>query len=184
MIVVGIAGHFGAGKDTVAQRLVLRHGFVRVGFADCLKHEVAAKLRGTLLAYAGERGTVIHNPDAAIHTLLWDERTPMTRKLLQEWGTELRRTEDPEYWVAAWRNAASKYPRVVVPDVRFINEALAITERGGRLVRVERPGYHGDGHASETSLSSWTGWARIFINDGTVDALHDAVDQWWFGTAH
>lgn len=182
MTVVGISGHFSSGKDTVAQRLITRHGFVRVGFSDSLKYEVATTLRKTLLAYATERSGPIslEHEDRVIRELLWVNRTTVTRALLQEWGTELRRTEDPDYWIRAWQEAARRFPRVVVPDVRFPNEAVAIRAAGGRLVLVKRPDRDGDEHASETALVAWEDWDHVFINDGTIADLHDAVDAWWF----
>lgn len=182
MTIVGISGHLGAGKDSLAHRLVTRHGFVRVGFADSLKFEVASTLRRTLLAYAGERGMVVDvdTSDQVIRDMLWDNRTPMTRALLQEWGTELRRQQDPDYWVKAWQRAAERFPRVVVPDVRFTNEAKAIRELGGTLVKVVRPGHEGDSHASESFASGWQEWDHVFTNEGTIDDLQRALDVWWF----
>lgn len=181
MTVIGIAGHLRAGKDTIAARLALRHGFVRIGFADALKHEVAHTLRRTLLAYAGERGMVVDvdNEHAVLREMLWDRRTPMTRALLQEWGTELRRDQDPDYWVKAWQRAAERFPRVVVPDVRFPNEAAAIRGLGGLLVKAVRPEYRGDGHASEQFAAAWEEWDHVFTNDKAISDLDAAVDAWW-----
>lgn len=177
--ILGIAGHIGAGKDTIAARLVMRHGFVRIGFADALKHEVARILRRTVLAYAAERGFLDSDadPEAAITRLLWHDRTPVTRALLQEWGTELRRREDPDYWLLRWRDAAFPYPRAVVPDVRFANEARFLRACGGRLVNVVRPGYGGDTHVSEAFVDTWSGWDATIDNSGTLDDLMHDVDE-------
>ena len=68
-----------------------------------------------------------------------------------EWGREL---VNPSLWIDAWKVAVDREPDrlIVVDDVRFSNEAQAIRERGGIVVKIERPGAvseSGSGHISE-----------------------------------
>lgn len=192
-MIVGIAGAMGAGKDTVASWLVREQGFVRVGFADALKQEVREKFRRTLLrtaAYVGPYVDATMGPDLERHLMpepddearlnwLLREKPPIVRELLQEFGTEVRRAEALDYWLARWVERALGHPRVVVPDVRFPNEAAFLTARGARLIRVDRPGRDGAGHASETSLAKWSRWDAVLPNVGTVADLEAAVAWWW-----
>jgi hypothetical protein len=62
-------------------------------------------------------------------------------------------------------------PRVVVPDLRFRNEVEWLRRLGGLLVKVVRPRRDGDGHASETELTAFTGWDLVLTNDGTLAEL-------------
>jgi hypothetical protein len=67
----------------------------------------------------------------------------------------------------------------VVPDVRFPNEARAIKNWGGLLIRVDRAvaGASGgiEGHASENSLISWTDWDVVIPNNRTLEDLENCV---------
>jgi hypothetical protein len=176
--IISISGRIGAGKDVIAGHLVEKYGYVRRGWADALKLEVAARLPRTLEAYVryGYPGRLHTEPvGAIIHDLLWAHRDHVTRALLQEWGTELRRADDPDYWVKAW--ARDLPPKVVVPDTRFQNEADTVQRLGGRLWRVVRPGYEATGdHASETTLDGFPAWDALLVNDGTVGDLRAQVD--------
>ena len=179
IVIIGIAGHIGSGKDTAAGYLLRAHGFTRVGFSDVLKDEVARKLRRTLAAYLVERGV---GPDmnAAIRDVLWTNRTPVTRALLQEFGTEVRRADDPNYWVDRWEEKVTRLMTggVVAPDCRFRNEAQRVRDLGGYLLRIERPGHAGDSHASEHGLDGWTDWDAVIQNSGTVADLESMVAAW------
>ena len=55
-IIIGMLGAKGAGKDTVAERLVKYHGFIRVGFADELYRQVANTF-GVTVDFLGNRTT-------------------------------------------------------------------------------------------------------------------------------
>ena len=64
---------------------------------------------------------------------------------------------------------------VVIPDVRFQNEANMILNHGGTIIRVERPGYDAvNDHVSEHAEID----ARFIIsNDGSVFDLQRSVQS-------
>jgi hypothetical protein len=103
------------------------------------------------------------------------EMTAVTvRRLLQWWGTEYRRAQDPDYWTKAWGRKVEQYDlsrsHVLVDDVRFLNELNVIRAHGGLIVKIERPGFLGaNNHSSETSLDGFTAWDTIVVNDGTLE---------------
>ena len=187
--IIGIAGQLRAGKDTIAKRLVARWGYTRIGLADALKAEVRVRFRHFLLAYAaaveGVGAADVEGEEATLNWLL-ETKDSVIRALLQEYGTEVRRAEDPDYWIKAWERralpalTAETNPRLVVPDVRFRNEAdfMASYPRGGVVVQVTRPGFVGDTHASERDLDGWNRWDHRFANDGNVAGLEAQVDRW------
>jgi len=50
----------------------------------------------------------------------------------------------------------SKYPNWIITDTRFPNEAQAIKDKGGIVIRVDRPGVKPiNDHPSETGLDKW-----------------------------
>ncbi len=75
------------------------------------------------------------------------EQTPLGKhpKLLQWWGTEYRRTQDPAYWVKQWKASINPQANIVlVTDMRFLNEAAAVKEQPDgytvNLVRLNQSG--------------------------------------------
>ena len=104
------------------------------------------------------------------------------RRILQWWGTEYRRAQDPDYWTKAWGRKVEQFDlarmHVLVDDVRFINELNVIKEHGGLIVKIERPGFDGaNNHASETSLDEYQAWDRVVVNNGTLDAFKAQIEQ-------
>ena len=104
------------------------------------------------------------------------------RRLLQWWGTEYRRAQDPDYWTKAWGRRAEQYDlariNILVDDVRFMNELEVIRAHGGRIVKIERPGFLGaNNHASETSLDEFTGWDMVVSNCGTLEEFSENIGR-------
>jgi uncharacterized protein YegP (UPF0339 family) len=104
------------------------------------------------------------------------------RQLLQELGTEgLRKGLHENVWVNALM-ADYKAPKMseyhpskwIITDVRFPNEAEAITEKNGVLIRIERPGTPTGEHASETSLDEYP-FMHVIVNDGDLNDLINKV---------
>lgn len=202
------------GKDAVAAHLVSRYGFARVGWADELKHEVGTRLRDTIkqitlmdeamgflpnlprhLRGPGPGGGNKLSEDgwtARIHYALWTERSPAIRALLQEYGTQVRRADQDDYWLDAWERRIERFfgerafhphsdLRIVVPDTRFPNEAMRALNHKALLVRVNRPLLPPGpmaGHESETALDGWREWDLYVENVGTLADLHSAIDKW------
>lgn len=168
MLVLGISGKAGSGKDTVCDYLSNRHGFHKVSLAAPLKSMVAAvfpkiprdnlwgpsHLRNEpVLAYrmSGECPTCGNpmklNPDAdplERYTCFdchakWPEYLS-ARVALQTLGTDWGRRLYPDVWVDyLFERADPKVnPRLCISDVRFPNEIRAIVRNGGRVVRIRR----------------------------------------------
>lgn len=159
MIIIGISGKKGAGKDAVCN--VLLHHFknsVRIAFADALKEEVA-KACGRTVRFI-------------------EENKPNFRLILQGWGTDYRRKLcDENYWINEWLRKVYQTTAtlVVVPDVRFQNEAAIIKELGGEVWRVFRKGLESDDtHASETDMDKFRYDTEIH-NDQTLLRLEKEV---------
>lgn len=121
---IGLCGYMRAGKDTVADYLIREHGYQRMGFADALKEEVA-------------RGVGCTPAD-----LLEEPLRTQVRPVLQVWGTEFRRAQDPDYWTEQVRKKIVKEARVggrrlVFNDVRFANEIALLREYGFVVVKID-----------------------------------------------
>lgn len=173
---IGFCGPAGAGKSTAAERLVKRWRFERVRFAGPLKAMMLA------LGLDPEQvdGALKEEP-----TPLLCGRTP--RQAMQwlgtEWGRDLI---GAGFWIEAWRAAVERVPLqkpwrnranlIVADDVRFANEAKAIRDRGGLIIRIVRPGAgssSGGDHASERLEFEPD---RVIQNSGDLAAFHAELD--------
>lgn len=168
MLLVGLHGWQGAGKDTVAGILAER-GFERIAFADPMR-EALYKLDPHIAGGWSLR--------MLVDVSGWDSvkrEYPEVRGLLQRFGTEVgREMWGEDFWVRQGLAQAAGKPRVVVTDVRFENEVAAIKQAGGFMFRVVRPGYGPrEGHASEGDLSHLCD--RTIDNSGDLEHLRREV---------
>lgn len=156
-MIIGISAKMGCGKTTLAKELqhALATGHkpgegvpVLRAFADPLKAECSEHYKYPLEWNYSDEGKA--------RTVAGDS----VRRLLQVWGTEVRRAQDKDYWIKAFDRYVERDilagDHIIVHDVRFPNEAAWVKEKGGLLVRLDpfpgwRPGPHAQ-HASETAL--------------------------------
>lgn len=169
---IGLGGALRAGKDTVADYLVEHHGFTKVGMSDPLL-KAMMKLDPIIDARYGDRFSDVINDHGYTQAKSF---YPEVRRLLQVFGTEVSRDLFGEdVWVDAMkRTVLASGDKVVVSGIRFPNEVKAIESLGGQTWWVSRPGFEGDGHASETSVSE-ADFMIAVRNAGTLDSLHDLV---------
>lgn len=175
-MLLGVTGALGSGKDTVGAYLVQNYGFRRFGFADLLKESAGAlfdvdpgawndwKNREDVRVEIRHAGTI---------------RSLSARQFLQRYGTEAHRDVfGYDFWVeqALKFYEPTDFGKYVFTDVRFENEAKAIQERGGYVIRVHRPGTGGDSHASERPLPASLTDIEI-NNNGTLDDLYQLIDE-------
>jgi dephospho-CoA kinase len=110
MMILGITGHAVAGKDTVSEYLVKKHGFQFVSTGDLVREEV--KLRGL-----GEP----------------------TRDLLIKVGTEMRTAEGPDVLIKRGLKRYADAKRIVFGGVRALPESRYIQEQGGKIISIQAP---------------------------------------------
>ncbi|SRR6266478_1791467 len=103
--------------------------------------------------------------------------------ILQWYGTEIVRKNNPNQWVdiVADRIRKDRPEIAMITDVRFQNEAAYIKNHDGFLVEVIRLNEDGTrfydpnrdkNHASETALDEYLGWDfSILCKSGNLDSL-------------
>ena len=168
-MLIGLTGAAGAGKGSVAARLVERHGFREIAFADPLYSAVSAIV--ALPVQTLKDRTVKEQP------IPWVGKSP--RELLQLLGTEFgRRMVKDSIWIDLAMRLVDG--RTVISDVRFDNEAQAIRDRGGVIWSVTRRAYsclagEAADHESEAGIDPLM-IGRFISNDGDLAALYAEVD--------
>lgn len=223
---VTFTGKMGAGKDTVGQAAAaaLFPDAFHASFATALKEEVQQmidiiaghplaseeELVEMLTGYfqaAGDPITVEHALFVITHlrplirargAVSSYDRYPEMRVTLQNWGTEVRRTQKPNYWVeklivpAVGMLASGR--SVYVTDARFPNEVEAVQRVGGYAVRLnvsrdvqierltqrdgKRPDVASFEHPSETSLDDYTDFDVVIDTDTqSADEIVSVVQE-------
>ena len=100
------------------------------------------------------------------------------RELLQLFGTEIGRQINPNFWTdVLFSKFDPERDNWIVSDVRFKNEAEAIKERNGFLIRINRNTESLDNHQSEIDLDNYQGFDVVIDNNGTIDELIEKVHQ-------
>jgi hypothetical protein len=165
MKVIGISGKIGTGKTATATELVKLTGFARASFSDALKQEVS-RIYGVPLEFCYVKKHLPY-PIEDAYTIdgveYWPPQTTV-RELLQWHGTEVRRKQNPDFWLIQMQKRLVELEDngAIIDDVRFEDEAKFVKDNGGILVRIDpyvgwEPGPAAR-HSSETALDKYEEW--------------------------
>ncbi len=167
-MLIALIGAPGAGKDTIAKRLVEQHGFVRFAFADNVRQ----------LAYE----TLDDNGRTLIDVHGWDtakRASESFRLTLERIGDGARKVFGEDFWIQQVseeiKTLIANNKDVVITDLRKDNEARFVyTFRPDFSIwHVHRPG------CNRRPFDEWREeWAAFSIpNFGELEDLHRHVDE-------
>lgn len=137
-----------------------------VSFADKLKI-IATELTSTPIEL-WESGEFKDSKCQLINTIT-------NRELLQKIGQGFREILDPDIWVKTLFSSYKESDNWLITDVRMPNEAKAIKDRNGILIKINRNTGYNDNHISETALDGYSDWDYIISNDGSLDDLINEI---------
>jgi len=204
-MIIGISGYSGAGKDEVGkiiQSIAPDYNWEIKKYATKLK-ECASILTGIALNNFEDeefknsnlgpewntldylyRYNVPEPTEDTIPLEISSVQKPMSvRELLQKLGTDAIRDKfHPDTWVNALmvdyqpiHHDPLVMPNWIITDTRFINEAIAIKNAGGIIIRVDRPWITPkNNHRSETELDNWNFDYKI-ANVSDIKSLTETV---------
>lgn len=133
-LVFGVSGVARCGKDTLAKHLkdkLERNGYptIVVSFANALKNELDPFLKQSL----GISAFTENNKEKEI-----------IRPILVAYGETCRNNIDKDYWINKIKDRVSSCSSnkvvVIIPDVRYENEARWIKGIGGYVIHITRIG--------------------------------------------
>lgn len=176
-------------KDTpLSDDWKLHHIEAGVGIINTYAEEVSKK-RYVTLKEAEKAINEISPVNREIFEFKLSEESMTPRKLLQLLGTEAgRKIIHPNIWVNSLFSDYEPHSKWIITDVRFPNEAEAIKERGGIVIRVNR---HFENvliendtwavtdhqHPSETALDDYTGFDYVIENTAGLYLLIENVRE-------
>lgn len=179
---IGLAGLAGVGKDTVRNMLEAEHDFTGVAFADPIRDMLGHLLadNGFSTAWIFER----HLKEQPIDGLGLSYRQ-LAQTLGTEWGRQLR----DDFWIRIMQRRIDFYRgrlnrRIVISDVRFLNEAEWIKGQGGEVWLIRRDGIAAvRDHESERQIGQINP-DRVIANTGTVEDLWKLVNAVMWDRSH
>lgn len=190
---IGIHGHAGVGKDTIGDYLCTRYEKTySEAFASPLK-EACSEAFGMSLGN-------FNDPELKDTIDPYWKLTP--RKILQFLGTEVFRSQiskfveipEGDFWLHRMHGRLigelvrdhrdgiyEDEDTVIITDVRFQNEYEYITQNGGWIIHLLRPGHEGKvgiaGHTSESGVEITAPEVTYLIdNRGTLEELYEKVE--------
>ena len=115
----------------------------------------------------------------------YEDKTDITRNILQLYGTEIfRKRVDENWWVNQVKNRciASKSDVIIVTDCRFPNEieGMFCEDYETIVIRIKRDINTQElisSHDSETALDDWNEWNYIVENNGTLEELRGSAKE-------
>lgn len=166
--VIGFHGRARSGKDSAANFLLASAGGYIYSFADPIRDMLRAIGLDMRDPYWADR------KEAIIPAL-----GVSPRRMMQTLGTEWGREQiHPDFWLRlAQQRLLNDGPGMIIPDVRFENEAAWVRGIGGLIVHIHREGAPAvEGHQSEAGISVHLTDAHV-SNNGTLQDLQQVVKE-------
>jgi hypothetical protein len=186
---IGIGGRLSSGKDAVADHLVAKHGFVKIGMSDPLLKATLA-INPTIWVGSSFHAQVLPNTPIKAERLVdavgyvEAKRYPDFRVFMQRLGTDFgRQMVSKNVWVDMADDQIFRLQGdghdVVVTGIRFGNELKLIHQNHGRSWWIDRPQLadaRSDNHASENGVQE-DEFDIVVRNNRTLDYLYQITDR-------
>lgn len=186
--IIGLCGRAHSGKSMLSDYLIDKYGFVKVYFAESLK-ELCAKLlkfpsvdemnkhKVEPKEYVLDRNDVelLSNASNVPYETVLEEVQAIkstfrsVRHALQFIGTDIIRKHNANWHINELLKRIENSPsdKIIVDDVRFINEMEVLEDMGAKLFFIVRPNLENVTHHSSEENLSWQNFENIIVNDAT-----------------
>ena len=165
LTLIALTGSIASGKSTVSDYLENIYGFTEYAFAKPLK-EIGLAMgfeQHQLYGTQAQKLEINEYWNISAREFLQKFGTDICRNLLHHVLPSMEFGESKSPWVRLFEiyidKLTKEYPNgcIVVSDLRFLDEAVAIKKLGGYIVRIERTSNVADTelykHSSETEMS-------------------------------
>jgi len=168
-MIIGLIGKKRVGKTTFSDYLVDKYQFKTIAFADPIKESAKIIFNLTEEQVNGDLKEII------------DKRWDLTpRQILQKLGTEgCRNIFGQDIWIKRLKMELSKEENnnIIVSDIRFPNEAEAVKEMGGKLIKIIKSDLpiNKDSHISEQLIDKIES-DMLIKNDFSMEEYYEHID--------
>jgi len=177
MKIVAFGYKKGVGKSTAGKFLAT---FLKIENPDLKIKQIsfAAKLKDIsyqLYSWAGIKRGVYYESHYQEKEFILPRLGLSPRQIWIGVGNKLR-----EVYKNTWINFALfgiKADIIIITDLRFCNEAAAVLETGGRLIKINRHNITQGTDPAEIDLDSWSEWHDIIDNGGSLQDLNSTIEQ-------
>lgn len=161
-LIIGMSGKIASGKDSVGEAVIRCFGdhYTIVSFGNELKNEINTIIQNVLSGnytpnqlledmnaeedYLDKATQIINvlnkDKEEGILTDAWN-KTPGVRRSAQLWATDVRRSQDNQYWTnklnTTINDSKNKGSNILVADMRFNNEMDMVKELTPYLIRLD-----------------------------------------------
>ena len=166
--IIGITGLKRSGKDTTAYYLHKKYNYDIFHFAEPLKDMITALLANV---DCNDNYFTEYHKEEIIPTINQSYRS-LAQTLGTEWG---RNMMDNDLWIRILEFNSQWSNYIVIPDLRFNNEAKWIADNNGIILKIVKDTGLSDTHASESGI--YDNYISHYIyNDSTIDDLYKQID--------
>lgn len=171
--IIGIVGVKNSGKSETAKYISEKYGHIRKSIATPIKQilKIIGVPDKNLFGSNDEKNEIIP---------LFNKNA---RKLMQFTGTEFGRDSlHKDVWINLLMNSLEDNKDYIIDDIRFVNEAEMIKEKGGLIIGILRPNLvlGPDFHQSEFGFYDKPFQLMVdnwIMNDGTKEQLYANIDK-------
>ena len=183
MLIVGLTGPKGSGKDTVADLIVANYQAQwktvhRLAFADPIKKVIQHIF--DLDPTNNDQYDQFKRTEISYHLPGYMAHAVPGRHVVREIGMLMRGYDEKQfnkYIEDQFASAQFTSNHVfVITDLRFDNEYTMLRRWGAKIVKVDRPGYHYDGHITERGFQDELVDFTIH-NKGSLNDLTNSVQD-------
>lgn len=151
------------------------YGYVKVSFGNVLKYVVSCIFGWPRNLLEGDTIESREKEDKWWSAHLKIKITPIIA--MQKIGTDIFRMYfHPDIWLLILKKQITKYDKIVVTDIRFLNEYNMIKNMGGTIIKISRSNITKYSHISENILDSIEFKYNIDNNE-TIEELYQKIDN-------
>lgn len=173
-LVIGLTGLAGSGKSTAARYMAKHYGFEVWSFAANLKK--ACQI-------------IFDLSDSQLHSRvgkeLVDPRWGLSpREIFQKFGTEVGREFMQGLWIKSLECSLERSGgnRIVIDDLRFLDEADFVKSLGGKVVGIRRDVDLMDHESEKSVVKNWQEMIDLELNNNDDLSYLQLRIDWFLGT--